>query len=100
MIDTYVNFDIMVHTFMQAGDGEDNNFLNMVISLQDPGARDIHVEHRRKILKVIKTKQPMTYLFSNELKKGMKVCGMFCFSFLLPLPLLHWTKADIIYSLC
>lgn len=32
MIDTYVNFDAMVHTFVQAGDGEDNNFLNIIIS--------------------------------------------------------------------
>lgn len=70
MIDTYVNFDTMAHTFVQAGDGEDNNFVNMVISPQVPGAGDIHVERCRKILKVVESKRPMTYLFSNELKTG------------------------------
>ena len=43
MIDMYVNFDTMVHTFMQADDGEDNNCVNVVISPQVPGAGDNHV---------------------------------------------------------
>lgn len=43
MIDTYVNFDIVVHTFMQADDGEDSNCVNVVISPRVPGAGDIHV---------------------------------------------------------
>lgn len=43
MIDTYVNFDIVVHTFMQADDGEDSDCVKVVISPRVPGAGDIHV---------------------------------------------------------